>query len=43
MSDELTNYLMNGSRHASLSAESLELIGKQAATRFLNEGLALNE
>lgn len=43
MSDELTNYLMNGSRHASLSAESLELMGKQAATRFLNEGLDLNE
>lgn len=43
MSDELTNYLMNGSRHASLSAESLELMGKQAANRFLNEGLALNE
>lgn len=43
MSDELSNYLMNGSRHASLSAESLELMGKQAATRFLTEGLALNE
>lgn len=43
MSDELSNYLMNGSRHASLSAESLELMGKQAANRFLQEGLALNE
>jgi len=43
MSDELTNYLMTGSRHASVSAEALELMGKQAANRFLNEGLALNE
>lgn len=43
MADELSNYLMNGSRHASLSAESLELMGKQAANRFLNEGIALNE
>lgn len=43
MSDALSNYLMNGSRHASLSAESLELMGKQAANRFLNEGIPLNE
>lgn len=43
MSDELTNYLMDGSRHAALSPESLELMGKQAANRFLQEGIALNE
>ncbi len=43
MSDELTNYLMNGERHASLSAESLELMGKQAANRLLNDGIPLNE
>lgn len=43
MPDPLSNYLMNGDRHASLSAESLELMGKQAANRFLQEGLALNE
>lgn len=43
MSDELTNTLMSGSRHASVSAESLELMGKQAANRFLNEDIPLNE
>jgi hypothetical protein len=30
-------------RHASLSAESLEMMGKQAANMFLDEGLSLNE
>lgn len=43
MSDELTNTSMSGSRHASISAETLERIGKQASTRFLNEGIPLNE
>lgn len=43
MSDPLSNYLMHGTRHASLSPEALELMGKQAANRFLNEGLSLNE
>lgn len=30
-------------RHASISAESLELMGKQAANLFLDSGLSLNE
>lgn len=43
MADELSNFLMDGTRHASLSAESLEMMGKQAANRLLNDGLPLNE
>lgn len=43
MADELSNYLMDGSSHAALSAESMELIGKQAANRLLNDGIPLNE
>jgi hypothetical protein len=43
MADELTNYLLNGNRHAKLSPESLELLGKQAANMYLNDGLSLNE
>lgn len=43
MPDELSNYLMSGKRHASMSPEALELMGKQAANMFLNDGLALNE
>ncbi len=43
MSDELTNAIMAGSRHASISAETLEQMGKQASVRFLTEGIPLNE
>lgn len=43
MADELSNFLLDGTRHAPLSAEALELMGKQAANRLLNEGLPLNE
>lgn len=43
MSDELENYLMSGTRHASISAEALEQMGKQAANRLLNEKIQMNE
>lgn len=43
MSDPLSNYLMEGTRHATLSAETLELMGKQAANRLLNDGIPMNE
>lgn len=43
MADELSNYLMSGSRHAKLSPESLEMMGKQAANMLLNEKVPLNE
>lgn len=40
--DPLLN-LVHERRHASLSAESLEMLGKQAANMYLNEGVDLNE
>lgn len=43
MTDALSNFLLDGTRHASLSAESLELMGKTAANRLLNENMPLNE
>lgn len=43
MTDVLSTFLLDGTRHAPLSAEALELMGKQAANRLLNEGLPLNE
>lgn len=42
MADELSNFLLQGDRHAKISPETLELMGKQAANMFLNEGIALN-
>lgn len=42
MSD-FENYLMSGKRHAKLSPESLELMGKQAANAFLDEDISLND
>lgn len=41
--DDLSSYLLNDHRHAKISPESLELMGKQAANLFLDEGVALNE
>ncbi len=41
--DEFSNYLLSGKNHAKLSPESLELMGKQAANMFLDEGIALND
>jgi len=43
MADELSNFLMSGTRHAKLSPESLEMMGKQAANMFLNDGVSLND
>ena len=44
MSDELANYLTQiDSSYARISPESLELLGKEAANMFLDEGIALNE
>jgi hypothetical protein len=44
MRDELTEYLLSDRKtHARVSPESLELMGKQAANMFLDEGVALNE
>lgn len=41
--DELSAYLLNGKGHAKLSAETLELMGKQAANQYLEDGIALND
>jgi hypothetical protein len=40
---ELLNLLTQDKSHASISPESLELMGKQAANMYLDEGVALNE
>lgn len=40
---ELLNLLTQDKSHASISPESLELMGKQAANLYLGEGVALNE
>lgn len=43
MRDELTQYLLSDRKtHARISPEALELMGKQAANMFLDEGLPLN-
>lgn len=42
MSTELST-LLSGRRHANISPEKLELMGKQAANLLLNDGVALNE
>lgn len=41
--DEFSNYLLSGKNHAKLSPESLEMMGKQAANMFLDQGIALND
>lgn len=41
--DELSTYLLNGKSHASISPESLELMGKKAATAFLSDGVELDD
>lgn len=43
MSSELHSYLSSGHRHADLSPEKLELMGKMAANLFLSEDVSLNE
>jgi hypothetical protein len=42
MSDELSRYLSTGSTHASLSAERLESMGKEAANMLLDKKVPLN-
>ena len=41
--DELSNYLLSGKSHATISPEALELMGKKAATSFLADGVGLND
>lgn len=42
--DPLSSYLLNDEhRHAALSPESLEMMGKEAANMFLDRGVSLNE
>jgi hypothetical protein len=41
--DELTNYLTEGTKHADISSETLELMGKRAANMYLDHGVSLNE
>ena len=44
MPDDLTTYLISDRKHRpSLSPEALELMGKQAANRYLDEGIPLND
>jgi hypothetical protein len=44
MSDDLTRYLLSDRQsQVKISPEMLELMGKQAANRFLEDGVALNE
>lgn len=40
--DEFTSYLLSGKSHAKISPESLELMGKEAASIYLKEGVPLN-
>lgn len=40
---ELSDYVLSGKNHAKISPESLEMMGKQAANMFLEEGIALND
>lgn len=41
--DELSKYLLTSKTHASLSPESLELMGKKAATAYLTDEVPLND
>lgn len=41
--DPLSDYILGGKTHAKISPESLEMMGKQAANMFLEEGVALND
>lgn len=42
--DELTQYLLSDRKqHSRIAPETLELMGKQAANMFLDEGVSLNE
>src|SRR5258708_3946623 len=43
MSDALTDYISAGSEKAVISAESLELMGKRAASFLFDHGIPLNE
>lgn len=43
MANDLSGILANDRRHANLSPERLEMMGKEAANRLLNDGLPLNE
>lgn len=43
MPDELTEYLLSDRRHPKLSPEMLELMGKQAANQYFDDGIPLNE
>lgn len=40
--DELSNYLLSGKKHANISSERLEMMGKEAATMFLEQKIPLN-
>lgn len=41
--DELTSYIQNDHRHAAISPETLERLGKEAATLLIREGVPLND
>lgn len=41
--DELTEYLLHDRRHAKISPEMLEMMGKEAAHRLLTDRVSLNE
>lgn len=41
--DELSSYLLSGKHHASISPETLEMLGKKAATAFLSDNIPLND
>lgn len=43
MADDLSRFLSSGGRHASLSPERLELMGKEAAMLLVDRGVPLNE
>lgn len=43
MSDDLTRYLTSDSPKPKVAPETLEVMGKQAASQFLSSGVALNE
>jgi hypothetical protein len=44
MADPLSQYLLSSSeRHASISPETLERLGKEAANMYLDKGISLNE
>jgi len=43
MESDLTSFLLNNTRHAQISPEKLELLGKEAANLLLDKGVSLNE